>query len=508
MPYMNKCKSNAKPQGKIGIIFIGVSVYLQFFERFHKSVENFFLPGKDKTYFVFTDNHLTVLPPNVRCIHVPFNDPRFIKLHKFHFISSILDEAVELDHLFYFDADSLVAATIEDKEMDEWFADDRTLVGVLHPWHHIRSGDKPFEQNPVSAGYVAPEEHALMDYHQSCFWGGTTEWVARMAHSVREMVDKDLAIHHTNRSNICDEIYVNRFFMSHRDKLRSLDTDYANPGAEYERATATATRQGHRFRAREVIVHDNAAQTRSWNRVDQSSSTFTHGAFAQFYKHDLAASHALECYRRHNPDAPVVLFSDAGDDLSVLANRFNCTYRHETVNIGHARSRLAGTDQYERLMRIRTACDLMAGVDWIVILEPDVECLRAPTAIPRYALCGPSRGPAWTEALQKMITDRHPNRARTHALGRGYTGCGGSILNREAFIECFDRTPREWFTLAAEADPRVKVAEDASMSFLFQINGYDTGGWEDFTGWRTEDKSPFAFSHGDKKYYGKPAPSA
>lgn len=495
-----------KERGRFGVIFIGVSVYLRFFERFYQSVERFFVPSAEKVYFVFTDNHLRDVSPNVRCIHVPFNDPRPTKLHKFHLISSVLNQFDELDYVFYFDADSVLADTISQDHINQWFSDGRSLVGVLHPWQHIRQQHKPFEQDPKSTAHVCAEEAGLMDYHQSCFWGGKKKWVAEMAVSIRAMVDKDIAIGHRNTQGICDELYVNRFFLSHRHVLRSLGTDYANPGSAYERATATADKRGYRFAALEIIVHDNAAQTRSWQDLQESKSFFTHGVYAQFYKNDLAAYEALKCYRQHNPRCPIVLFSDGGDDLSALASKFNCTYIRSDINIGTFRTRHSSTNQYERLKRVRHACALMEKVDWVVILEPDVECLRAPTAIPRYALSGPSRGPAWTDSLQQLIGSRYPERVRTFGLGRNYTGCGGSIFNRKVFVKCFDKTPAEVFTEGARFDQRILTAEDANMSFLFQVNGYDTGGWEDFTGWRTEDKSPFAFAHGNKQFYGKPSP--
>jgi hypothetical protein len=52
------------------------------------------------------------------------------------------------------------------------------------------------------------------------------------------------------------------------------------------------------------------------------------------------------------------------------------------------------------LERIRRAClTNLAEEDWIVILEPDVRCFKAPTITPEYMLCGPSPGPPWREIL-------------------------------------------------------------------------------------------------------------
>ena len=227
--------------------------------------------------------------------------------------------------------------------------------------------------------------------------------------------------------------------------------------------------------------------------------SLVHGAFAQFYRNDLAAYCSIELYRRFNPDSPIVLLSDAGDDLKLLAEKFNCSYSYETKNIGTFRNRHSLTDQYDRLKRVRVACDQMSP-DWIVILEPDVETQRAPSSVPKHVLCG-GRGVEWSAPLREMLfgITGNPNLVR-------YNGCGGSVFNRRTFMECFDSTPFGLFERAYTLDWRIKVAEDACMSFLFQVNGHTVGIWEDFTGCGVKDRTPFAFVHGDKKWYGKPSP--
>jgi hypothetical protein len=62
------------------------------------------------------------------------------------------------------------------------------------------------------------------------------------------------------------------------------------------------------------------------------------------------------------------------------------------------------------------------------------------------------------------------------------------------------------FEEAYQFDERIRVAQDAALTFVFHLHGYDTGRWEDFTGWRDEHKEQYAVAHGDKQHYGKPAP--
>jgi hypothetical protein len=491
-------------QKHIAIVFIGTSVYLKYFKRFYTSVTEYFAAEASRHFFLFTENYLGDHYENVTLTKVRFANKRDIKLHKFHFINQIKSDLQPFDYVFYFDADSLLAAPISLASIDSWL-DEKALVGVMHPWLHIRDTDKRFEKNPVSSAYVSLEKYSTLPYHQSCFWGGRTEDVLAMSAAIQQMVDRDLAIGHVNEHKICDEIYVNKYFLENSVRVHSLDTSYAHPGGEYERATRKHDRPGYRFHGAGVIVHDNANQTVSWKALTGDGACFSHGAYAQFFKADLAACVSLRDYRQFNPQNPVYLVSDGGADLAFLADRFHCHYVHENINIGTWKARHQKTDQYLWLERIRDGClTTLSSVDWVILLEPDVECFRSPTRIPQYALSGPSPGPAWTPELKEIFFRKFGPLTRSMGLGHNFTGCGGSIFNRRVFLECLTQTPRSAFEDAAKLDGRILLAEDVTLSFLFQINGYDTGRWEDFTGWRDENKQDYAVAHGNKRHYGKP----
>ncbi len=493
---------------RIAIVFIGTSVYLNFFERFRASIEEKFAPGIPKHFFVFSDNHLRSCPAGVTFTQVRFANKRDTKLNKFLYVAQVEAALGKFDYLFYLDADCIVAETIEWATIEGWFSAGKKLVGVLHPWGHIRTTEKRFETNVVSAAYVAPEDFDQMSYHQSCFWGAPREAGLSMVEAVQGMIERDRAIGHVNEHLICDEIYVNRYFLDHCEQLHSLAADFAHPGDEYERLTATKERPGYRFGGRQIIVHDNAHQTKSWSRIADEAASFTHGTFAQFDRHDLAADRALQSYRRHNAGNPVHLVCDGGGDLAPLARKYGCAYRYEPVRNGSFRNKSPTTNQVVWLSRVATACrTTLAKVDWVLLLEPDVECFRTPRHPPQYALAGPGRGPGWSAPLRELFDRKFGRLNRSAGLGRNYTGCGGSIFNRQAFLECFDRMSPEVFEEGCRLDERIRVAEDAALTFLFQINGYDTGEWEDFTEWQDENRQSYAVVHGDKRHYNLPPPA-
>ena len=201
------------------------------------------------------------------------------------------------------------------------------------------------------------------------------------------------------------------------------------------------------------------------------------------------------------------LVSDGGDDFSAFADEFRCRYVYEKINNATYRCRHAATNQYVWLRRVYDAClTTFSDIDWIVLLESDVETLRSPVLIPQFALGGPGLGPAWTEPLKDLFRNKFQNLSAKQGLGHSYTGCGGSVLNKLAFMECFRKTEFPTFIHAKTLDRRILETEDATLSFLFQINGYDTGRWGEVTGWCDRNQSSYAFVHGNKQYYNKPLP--
>jgi len=228
---------------------------------------------------------------------------------------------------------------------------------------------------------------------------------------------------------------------------------------------------------------------------------FTHGAFSQFFKKDRAAYEVLRGYRSVNPSNPVHLVSDGGDDMSDLAEIFHCDFVHERLRTHRWAS------QYVWLQRVNRAClTTFAEVDWILVLESDVECFRSPVHLPRYPLSGGPTGCPWTPALQKFFAQKWGPRFREGGLGSRFRGCGGSIFNRRAFVESFANTDYHAFEQGCLLDYRIAFAEDAALTYVLHADGHDSGPWEELA--RSDDpgKHRCAFAHADKRYYNKPYP--
>lgn len=475
----------------IAVIFIGIGPYINFFNRFYESVKKNFAPHMLKQFFVYSDSLPNTDKLDVTNIYVRSKNPRDVKLSKFDYIQSKISEIQSHDYVFYFDADTVVNDIICEDEIFDWFLDSK-IVAVMHPWHSIRNGDR-FERSPNSAAHLTIEETDKFPYHQSCFWGCTGNLINEMSRNISNMILADRNIKHINKHNICDEIYFNKFCCINKSILKSLNTEYANPGEAYFNMT------GYKFHNANKISHDNAAQSNTYKALS-SDYRIPIGAYYQLFKRSHAAYIALKQFRCMYPTEPVVIFEDGGESFEDMQSLFNCSRIRDDNNCKTWRNRDNNTDQFIFAQRVYNACiNELSSVDWIVLLEPDVETFNRIKNVPKYSLSGP-RGPSWTPELQEYIKTR----SKKTKINIYYTGCGGSILNRADFIKAWESLTDEDKSIGHSLDIRVGKAEDATLSYIFQIAGFEIGILEEFTGHRDVNKHNYAFAHGNKKYYNTP----
>ena len=126
------------------------------------------------------------------------------------------------------------------------------------------------------------------------------------------------------------------------------------------------------------------------------------GAFFQTYKNLKATEFVLDEFRKYNPDSPVTVFSDAGNNFSSLCVKYNCNYQHRFLNLGRQGSQNSKLESsypvnvmlaFNReemlvwLQRFYEAClySVENGADYIVMLEDDVYVKGAITDFPDSA---------------------------------------------------------------------------------------------------------------------------
>jgi hypothetical protein len=251
------------------------------------------------------------------------------------------------------------------------------------------------------------------------------------------------------------------------------------------------------------------------------------GAFYQSGYKLVACYKALEQLRKIYPDIPVALYEDGSDLLEPVAKKFNCDYKKTDVtgqNLRHSGRPVVGIESnLAWLKRIYDACTTtLKDVDWVIHYEDDVWCKMEITIPPKFDIAG-ANGPLYTPELYQYLKDKFnvTDDTRNHwsQLGslQSYGGCGGTIFNREAFIDVYNRLGEIEWEKIKELDSRPIEWSDASLSFVFQHAGYTSGIWDDWaqydsknqgnwfdkTGWSIpmEEQRNVAFIHLYKHFY-------
>ena len=213
--------------------------------------------------------------------------------------------------------------------------------------------------------------------------------------------------------------------------------------------------------------------------------------------------------------------------LEPVAKKFNCEYtwiEQQGINNPHSgRVFVKKNGQLDWLKRIYDACTTtLKDVDWIIHYEDDVWCRFEITRPPKFDISG-ANGPLYTTELYEylknkfgVIDDSRHSWSLSGSL-QSYGACGGTIFNREKFIEIYNRLDEVPWDEIYKLDSRPIEWCDATLSFLFQFFGDTSGFWEDWaqydskdignwwdkTGWSIpmEEQPNVAFIHAYKHFY-------
>lgn len=212
---------------KVAICFIGTGKYLNFLPKYYENIQEYFLPGVEKTLLVFTDGEGD-FPEDIKVYYQEHLEWPYITLKRFETIQKAKEEIEKNDWFVFIDADALVVDTIN---KEEFFDETKPFFGVHHPCHFLQMPPHnkypgAFEINPSSLSHVE-ENDDLSIYYQGCLWGGKVPDVLELIDELSIRVNKDLennviAVWH-------DESHLNKFFIERKESVHTLGPKYAYP---------------------------------------------------------------------------------------------------------------------------------------------------------------------------------------------------------------------------------------------------------------------------------------
>lgn len=173
---------------KIAIFSISLGKYDIFFEEFYNSVNKFFLPNHEKTFFLFTDKKFENKPNLVQIEQKKMGWP-FDTMMRFHLLNKIKDEISKYDYVYFFNINMLALTEINEEVIPEKEHD--YLMGCDHPIHSGWAPHfLPYERNKDISCYISYTEGKY--YYQGCFNGGRTKEFLEMSEILQKNIDDDL----------------------------------------------------------------------------------------------------------------------------------------------------------------------------------------------------------------------------------------------------------------------------------------------------------------------------
>ena len=200
------------------------------------------------------------------------------------------------------------------------------------------------------------------------------------------------------------------------------------------------------------------------------------GVFYQVYNNKRAVRSVLDNFREHFPDNPITLISDGGEDFSIIAQQYDCSF--------HMRENIFGDDvnKYPKFpynayrtiewwSRQKLACE-ETGQDYVMIMEDDVLVQKHFTIDSPFYLRGVRIGNNFTGRMIQDIKESSGDDASLYGM------CGGSIYNAKTFLSIYDdviQDIKDNMDRLMEEDPgsyNMLGAVDANLTYHFAKRGY------------------------------------
>ena len=211
---------------KIGILYIALGKYIQFWSEFYNSFQNNFLPGSNKEYFVFTDDKelMEQHPNNVHVIKQKDLGWPGDTLYRFDMFLKVEEELKTFDYVFFMNANLKCEKTITE---EEFLPRDDQLVVVRHPgFWGLPSYRFAYERNNQSQAYIPYYSLKGTGYFAGGLNGGGAQAYLQMIRTLAKRIQIDdangvLVIWH-------DESHLN-WYIAHQKDYKILSPSYCYP---------------------------------------------------------------------------------------------------------------------------------------------------------------------------------------------------------------------------------------------------------------------------------------
>ena len=197
---------------KVAILNISIGSYVVFWEGFYKSAEQYFLPGCEKHYFVYTDkkNLYASNSSNITILYQEDMGWPFNTMKRFAMFKRCERELTKFDYVFFVNGNAEFKQVINESFINY----KKDLITIVHPGMSNTKIDKvPYERREESNAFVKTGKGNY--YVQGAFIGGKSDAFIKMIDELDILIEEDLkngiiAVWH-------DESFLNKYIIDRND---------------------------------------------------------------------------------------------------------------------------------------------------------------------------------------------------------------------------------------------------------------------------------------------------
>jgi len=177
---------------KIAIITIATGKYIRFIDSLVRSAEKYFLPGLEKTYFIFTDfeEEICIEGANIEKIKQDKLGWPYDTMMRFHMFERIEKMLSETNFCFFMNANMEVVSEIDISILPSSKNDG--IVSIFHPGFFYQSKDTYTYERREESNFCVPKGCENF-YYQGCFFGGRSSAFGERTSILKKMIDDDLS---------------------------------------------------------------------------------------------------------------------------------------------------------------------------------------------------------------------------------------------------------------------------------------------------------------------------
>ena len=215
--HISLISAKEKPPFNVGLLIMATGKYTVFLPQLLASADKYFLPGHNRTYFIFTDGLAPELENVIRIEQKRLGWP-FDTMLRFTVYAKATAYFANCDYLFACDADMLFVDTVGDEILGK-------RVATRHPGYVLPDQcHDDYERNPASTAYVRQSEGLY--YFAGGFYGGSKEEFLRLVRVCTGNIEQDLAKNYIAKWH--DESHLNRYFIDNHPTV-ILSPSYCYP---------------------------------------------------------------------------------------------------------------------------------------------------------------------------------------------------------------------------------------------------------------------------------------